>query len=40
MPTRYAVYYVPAPDTALWRFGSAVLGHDAYTGEAVPHRAS
>jgi hypothetical protein len=36
MPTRYAVYYVPAPDTALWHFGSAVLGHDAYTSEAVP----
>ncbi len=36
MPTRYAVYFVPAPETALWRFGSEVLGHDAYTGQAVP----
>lgn len=36
MPVRYAIYYVPAPDSALWRFGSAVLGYDAYTGEAVP----
>ncbi|CAM5763701.1 phosphonate metabolism protein [Labrys miyagiensis] len=36
MPTRYAVYYVPAPDSALWRFGSEVLGYDAYTGETVP----
>ncbi|WP_413988777.1 DUF1045 domain-containing protein [Labrys okinawensis] len=36
MPTRYAVYYVPAPESALWRFGSEVLGYDAYTGEAVP----
>jgi Protein of unknown function (DUF1045) len=37
MPIRYAIYYVPAPDSALWRFGSAVLGYDAYTGEDVPH---
>lgn len=35
MPTRYAIYYVPAPESALWRFGSEVLGYDAYTGEAV-----
>jgi putative phosphonate metabolism protein len=37
---RYAVYYAPAADSALWRFGSAVLGYDALTGEdatfAVP----
>ncbi|GLS23446.1 phosphonate metabolism protein [Labrys miyagiensis] len=36
MPTRYAIYYVPAPESALWRFGSEVLGYDAYTGKAVP----
>ncbi|MDQ0470650.1 DUF1045 domain-containing protein [Labrys wisconsinensis] len=36
MPTRYAIYYAPAPDTALWRFGSDVLGYDAATGEDVP----
>ncbi|MCO5089718.1 DUF1045 domain-containing protein [Bosea sp. (in: a-proteobacteria)] len=33
---RYAVYYAPAADSALWRFGSAVLGYDASTGEDVP----
>jgi putative phosphonate metabolism protein len=32
---RYAVYLAPAPDSALWRFGSRVLGRDAATGEAV-----
>ncbi|MDX3806656.1 DUF1045 domain-containing protein [Bosea thiooxidans] len=30
---RYAVYYAPAADSALWRFGSSVLGYDALTGE-------
>ena len=34
---RFAIYYAPAADTALWRFGSSVLGYDAATGEAVPH---
>jgi len=29
---RYAVYYAPAPQTALWRFGCEVLGFDAATG--------
>lgn len=29
---RYALYYAPAPDSALWRFGSATLGYDAVTG--------
>ncbi|CAM5205281.1 hypothetical protein ARD30_24575 [Bosea thiooxidans] len=37
---RYALYYAPAADSALWRFGSATLGYDALTGEdtsfAVP----
>ncbi|CAM5762181.1 DUF1045 domain-containing protein [Bosea minatitlanensis] len=33
---RYAVYYAPAADSALWRFGSAVLGYDALTGEDIP----
>lgn len=34
---RYAIYYAPAPGTALWTFGSAVLGYDAATGaRAVP----
>ncbi|HEY2227821.1 MAG TPA: DUF1045 domain-containing protein [Xanthobacteraceae bacterium] len=34
---RFAVYFVPAPDTALYRFGAAMLGYDCYTGEAVAH---
>jgi hypothetical protein len=33
---RYAIYFVPARDSALYRFGSAVLQYDCYTGEAVP----
>ncbi|WP_245974294.1 DUF1045 domain-containing protein [Bosea caraganae] len=33
---RYALYYAPAADSALWRFGSAVLGYDAITGEDIP----
>jgi len=35
MATRYAVYFVPGADTALWRFGCEVLGRDAYSGEDV-----
>ncbi|MBX3536290.1 MAG: DUF1045 domain-containing protein [Chelatococcus sp.] len=34
-PDRYAVYVAPAADSALWRFGSAVLGYDAENGEDV-----
>jgi putative phosphonate metabolism protein len=34
MAARYAVYYAPSPDSALWSFGSRVLGYDAATGEA------
>jgi putative phosphonate metabolism protein len=33
--TRFAIYFVPAADTALYRFGAAVLGYDCYTGEPV-----
>jgi Protein of unknown function (DUF1045) len=29
---RYAIYLAPKPDTALWQFGSKVLGYDAETG--------
>jgi len=32
---RYAIYLAPPPDSALCRFGSAVLGYDAATGAAV-----
>jgi putative phosphonate metabolism protein len=37
--SRYAIYFVPAKTSRLYRFGSAVLGYDAYTGAAVefPH---
>lgn len=33
---RYALYYAPAVESPLWRFGSAVLGYDAVAGEDVP----
>ena len=29
---RYAIYFVPGAETALYRFGAAVLGYDCYTG--------
>jgi putative phosphonate metabolism protein len=32
---RFAIYFVPAANSALYRFGAAVLGHDCYTGEPV-----
>lgn len=31
---RFAIYYAPPAQSPLWRFGSAVLGYDAETGEA------
>ncbi|MET3890448.1 hypothetical protein ABIE41_001524 [Bosea sp. OAE506] len=38
---RYALYYAPAVDSALWRFGCGTLGYDAFSGEemafSVPH---
>jgi hypothetical protein len=34
---RYAVYFVPQPETALYRFGAEVLGFDCYTGRDVDH---
>jgi putative phosphonate metabolism protein len=33
---RYALYYAPAVDSPLWRFGSATLGYDALTGADIP----
>ena len=33
---RYAIYYVPAPDSGLTRFGSHLLGYDAFRGENLP----
>jgi len=32
MAHRYAVYLAPAADSALWRFGSTMVGYDAETG--------
>ncbi|MCU0832672.1 MAG: DUF1045 domain-containing protein [Rhizobiaceae bacterium] len=32
-PARYAIYLAPPAASPLWRFGSAVLGYDAETGE-------
>ena len=33
---RYAIYYAPARETPLDRFGAQVLGYDAWTGDEVP----
>jgi putative phosphonate metabolism protein len=34
-PRRYAIYFVPAADTPLYRFGAALLGYDAYQGASL-----
>lgn len=33
---RYAIYYVPRRESDLWRFGSTLLGYDAYTASSAP----
>src|SRR6266853_380313 len=33
---RYAVYFVPAADTSLYRFGAAAIGYDCFTGTDMP----
>lgn len=33
---RYATYFVPSADSALYGFGASLLGYDAYTGEPLP----
>lgn len=35
MTSRYAIYYVPSRDSALFRFGSSVLGYDCASGRDV-----
>ncbi len=35
MNPRYAIYFVPAADGALYRFGAGALGYDCYTGADV-----
>lgn len=32
---RYAIYFVPAAETALYRFGASVLGYDGYSGRDI-----
>jgi putative phosphonate metabolism protein len=32
---RYAIYFVPPPSSQLYRYGSSILGYDAYTGGNV-----
>ena len=34
---RYAIYFVPPADSALYRFGAGVLGYDCYSGERLSH---
>src|SRR5215475_6255903 len=34
---RYAIYFVPPADCALYRFGASVLGYDCYTGKRLRH---
>jgi len=33
---RYAIYYIPEPETALAALGSALLGRDSETGKEIP----
>ena len=33
--TRYAIYFVPDAESALYRFGSSILGYDCYAGVNV-----
>jgi hypothetical protein len=34
---RYTVYFVPHPETTLYRFGAEVLGFDCYAGRDIDH---
>lgn len=33
---RYAIFFVPPADSALYRFGASALGYDSYSGHDVP----
>ncbi|MGL5167081.1 MAG: DUF1045 domain-containing protein [Afipia sp.] len=33
---RYAIYFVPSADSALYRFGANLIGYDAYSGQPLP----
>ena len=37
---RYAIYFVPPAKSDFFRFGSAVLGYDCYSGGNVPRPAT
>jgi putative phosphonate metabolism protein len=37
---RYAVFFVPPADSALYRFGTAALGYDSYSGQDLPAQGS
>ena len=37
MTVRYAIYLMPEPNSALWRFGSSVIGYDAASKRVVDH---
>jgi putative phosphonate metabolism protein len=34
---RYAIYFVPAADSSIYRFGASTLGYDCYADRDVPH---
>jgi hypothetical protein len=34
--SRYAIYFVPDPESELYCFGASVLGYDTYTGKDAP----
>jgi putative phosphonate metabolism protein len=36
MAPRYALYFVPRPDTALARIGAGVIGYDIWSGASLP----
>jgi putative phosphonate metabolism protein len=33
---RYAIYFVPGPETPLYQAGAALLGYDVYSGKPLP----
>lgn len=37
IPMRYAIYYLPEETSALWQFGSAVIGYDSISAKPVEH---
>jgi putative phosphonate metabolism protein len=36
MSPRYAIYFVPAPETPLYQAGAALIGYDVYSGKPLP----